>query len=66
MKMNKSKTKIMIMSEEKKVMQARFDKELIEKQISKSKYLGITVEDFELNNRTGRQRKAYYTLSWGL
>lgn len=70
MKMNKSKTKVMVVSGEKKEIEVILDGEVIE-QVSNFQYLGVTLEEtgkqeVDIRTRIEKANKVYHALSKGI
>lgn len=70
MKMNKSKTKVMVISKERKSLEIKIDNEHIE-QVSSFQYLGRALEEtgkqeIEIRNRIEKANKTYYALNKGI
>jgi hypothetical protein len=70
MKINKSKTKVMVVSRERKEVQVSIDEEFLE-QVNSVQYLGINLEEtgkqgIEVNSRIAKVNKVYHAMSRGL
>lgn len=67
MRLNKNKSKVMTINEERKEIHIRVERELLE-QVDSFQYLGIILDqkgrqDTELNNRIKKANRAYYAMS---